>query len=53
MMPKECPGCGWMAKPSEDLGRTVVYTCERCGQSWRVEKPMQHQILQSRLEGFR
>lgn len=53
MMPRECGNCGWMARPTEDLGRTVLYTCERCGQSWRVEKPMQHQIIQTRLGGSR
>lgn len=53
MIVRECENCGWMARPSEDLGRALLYTCERCGTSWRVEKPVQHQILQSRLEGFR
>jgi uncharacterized Zn finger protein len=52
MTPKECSSCGWVATP-KDCGRTILYKCERCGQMWRVEKPVQHQVMQSRLEGFK
>lgn len=52
MTAKECFSCGW-AMTSKDCGRTILYKCERCGQMQRVEKPAQHQVIQSRLEGFR